>query len=226
MPIQSTSIALIQEAGQTLQQARQALEQDVQTSAHLITAAILQTAGKDLDQIFAGVKEVARLLHDLQALEGRLKDLYLNAVSISEHRVSGVSPLLGAGAGRAMDGKLSVVSEVQDVEPKSEVKTRKTSKAAKRAPVAKKAAPKKQAVVKSKPAAPVSAPKLNNEQKLLAFLKSRLNAKSFTKISGVEMRDGSGLPAGSISASLGKLTKQGVVEHKDRGFYRLVKTKA
>ena len=219
MPIQDTSIELIQQAGQALHRARQALEGDIQASAQLITAAILHSAGKDSDQVFSGVKEVARLAHDLEAVEGRLKDLYLNAVSVAEHRAQRVTPLVQGRTARVAEMVLPVLSDVEDVQAKAP--------SARKAPKPRKAI---KAPVKASPsvkAAKASATKrLGNDQKLLAFFSARLNAKAFTKVTGEEIRQGAGLPAGSVSASLGKLIKQGVLEQKDRGMYRLVKGKA
>lgn len=228
MPIQDTSIELIQQAGQTLHRARQALQGDVQASAQRITAAILQSAGKDLDSVFAGVKEVARLLHDLEALEGRLKDLYLNAVSVAGHRSPRTVPLGNAGAARAAEGVLPLVSEVQDVEPKAP-RAAARARGAGRSKAGKKTPGKTVTAARTTPAkAPQTArpERLNNDQKLLAFFKSRLNSKGFTRVTGQEIREGAEMPAGSVSASLARLIRQGLLEHKGRGTYRWVRGKA
>lgn len=85
MSIQKSTLEQVKRAGAALVDARKALADDFKGVMDQMTSAIItQPAGRDLDRQFASVKDMARLAHEMGALEERVKDILLSAMALAE----------------------------------------------------------------------------------------------------------------------------------------------
>ncbi len=139
MSIQKSTLEQVKRAGAALVDARKALADDFKGVMDQMTSAIItQPAGRDLDRQFASVKDMARLAHEMGALEERVKDILLSAMALAER--GGRS----AQASRTQSPRLlssrgvsdAVVVEVKSSTVKVNAKTKAKVKAVPKAPVA------------------------------------------------------------------------------------------
>lgn len=222
MAVQKSSIDFIQQAGAALSAAREAMANDFQMATASMTNAVLASpAGRELDSHFSSVKAIARLAHELAALDDRLKDAYFTAVALmpqSTRHIQGVADtpkMLAISSSR----EVPKTELVEDVTPKA----KPLKSAPKARPVNKpiESKPRKAPGAYEPPASNPTAGLSANEKKALTFLSKRLSKKQFGKVNGRELAEGSGLPQGSVSIALRKLTEKGALIRNEAGAFRL-----
>lgn len=128
------------------------------------------------ETVFARVRAMARLGHELVTVEAKLRNLYEQARKLSKHEPAAVVRALPNLSKNSLV-KLPQQELVDDVTDKRE-KLPRTS-------------------------AEVSTAKLtSNDQKLLSGLKASLNRTSWKRMTQSAMASASGLPSGSVEISL------------------------
>lgn len=139
MSIQKSTLEQVKRAGAALVDARKALADDFKGVMDQMTSAIItQPAGRDLDRQFASVKDMARLAHEMGALEERVKDILLSAMALAERRGNTAQPARTQSPRLLSSRGVSdaVVVEVKSSAVKVNAKTKAKVKAVPKAPVA------------------------------------------------------------------------------------------
>jgi len=212
MAIHLKTIDQIQRAGEALSTAKDALTQDVQASTAALTQVILAQAGADVDRAFAALKEAARLAHEMAALEERLKDVYLAVVALVERPQRRGRQTLEAAVVNvpALPAALGDAGDVEDAVEKPPRRARLQRRPAVKA-------------VKAVKAPRVAAPGgTANQQKVMAYLKTRLTRRGFRAVTVRDVALGSGVPLGSVGSVLRQLVAAGALQAGERSQYRLV----
>lgn len=190
--ITPATLALLQQAGAALYIARKALEQEVSAHADAVTRDIVNAPmAKETEHAVSQLRTCAQFGQELQTLDDKLASLYRDMQS--SIRQDDVMPhqRQERSAARLLLGS-SAATAVEDVVARS-----------------------------SGQSAPAGVKLSRNATTLLTWLRSNLNQHQWTHLTHQAMAHGSGLPAGSISSSLGALIKHSLVIEGDRGHYRL-----
>lgn len=110
MTIQQMTLDHVKRAEEALMSARQALGEDFKAVMERMTVQIMsQAGGLELDKHFSGVKEVARLAHEMLALEDRVKDIMASAVALMTRGAPQALTAASAASSRLMGQPSSVV---------------------------------------------------------------------------------------------------------------------
>ncbi|MBV5292863.1 MAG: hypothetical protein JZU58_10990 [Curvibacter lanceolatus] len=209
MAIASQTLSQLQAAGSAVNAAGLALQQELQAHSHaLMEQMAMQPFGPEVDGAYQQMRQVARLVHEMNSLEQQLKAIYLDAAQKVQAEVP-VLPALPSVTRRRRVQDASVVSSPELIEDAKVV----SKGEGKRKPS------KRPATVK--PSAVVDKPKLANSELLLKALKKILR-KQAKAVGHVEMAKVSGLPRGSIGASIKKLVETNKLVVESNGFFKLV----
>jgi plasmid stability protein len=241
MTVSPKTIAAIQRASHALEEARIILTQAAQQQATRVAEALSTDAfGMENDTQFEQWKSVARMSQSVQAMEEQLKLIYQAAGEIAfdsgastkvlrlpqtllASRLVDVSDVVageasGAGVGGAKRGRKP------GRKPGKVVKGAKASKASKAA----KAAPAVETGEQADTAKPVTGKtrarrdgKKSNADRVLDYLKTRLDRRSFGRVTHAEIAEGTPLPTGSVGAAVVVLKTKGLLLEGERGSYRL-----
>jgi len=215
MSLSSKNLAAIQKAGHAVYSAADAIAQTLNTQAQsTVASAASNLLGAAFDQDLARLKAMARLSHGLNAVEVQLRELYALAQKLADP-ASDVVIALPSVSKR----KLSNATAVDVVE--KPVKAGKPAKAAKVPKVAAKKASMKAKTTKPSKRTKTTGSLTANDSKLLNYLQTVLAADAWTPLTGAAMSKGSGLPYGSVGASLKKILAAGAIKAGDRGQYQL-----
>lgn len=244
MTVSPKTIAAIQRASHALEEARAVLTQAAQLQATRVAEALSTDAfGLENDTQFEQWKSVARMSQSVQAMEEQLKLIYQAAGEIAFDSGAGTKVLRlpqtllpsllvdvsdvvageasGAGAGGAKRGRKPGRKPGKLGKGAKASKVSKTAKAAKaaqaveageQAGAAQPATGKTRARRDGKPA---------NADRVLDFLKTRLDRRSFGRVTHAEIADGTPLPTGSVGAAVVVLKARGLLLEGERGSYRL-----
>ena len=208
MSISPKTLLLLQKAGENLYAARNALAQDVQQHASRVVHMVAsEPFGKDADRAYAQLRSIARMAHELQAMEEQLKTLYGSAMELAAAEPPVLVDLSDRSPRARVQPSALGVEEAQDVQIKP-VQPKQ--------PLRKKAT----ASVTAEPARPrqrLSA----NDQKVLAYLKQVLDRRSWKPLTQVAIADGAGIPKGSVGLALRRVIDAGMVREGQKGNYRL-----
>lgn len=206
MSVTPDTLSFIQQAGQSIDAARQALVEAVAQQGQVVASAVVeQPFGAVNDKLFAQWKTLARLAQEVQSIEEQFKAIYETAVGLKARDIqvlvalSHVPRQKGSARSHLVDD-----AAVKDVTVKT--------KGVKKGPKLKVAKPK---------AAASPQTLAGNHAKVLDFLKTQINRKSWKPLTHATMAKGSGIPAGSVGASLARLKKDGLIITDDKGAYRL-----
>jgi hypothetical protein len=209
MSLSPPTLSAIQQAGQTLHAARQAVFAEVQENAQQMVATVAnQPFSPESDKAYAQLRTVARLAHELKAMEAQLEVLYTSAVEM----MAPETPVLTALPGhprRSRSLSADASHNAEDTEytdavaprsarsaPSSNLKTRKASSI--------------------KPVHTSS-----NDEKVLGYLKTVLDRRSWKSMTQLTIAGGSGIPLGSVGLALRRLAAAGLLREGSKGFYRL-----
>ncbi len=210
MSVTAATLSAIQQAGQAIDVARQSLAEAVQEHAQRVMMAVAdQPFSVGNDKLFSQWKTVARLAQEVQAIEEQFKALYQTASDMAEPEAQVLKALPHAARTRATGPQgtyamdTSAAEDVQ-VKPAPAAKGPRSAKAGKAA--------RRQSAPRSRG---------GNDAKVLNFLKTTLNRKSWKRLTQSEMADGAGIPNGSIAVSVRRLTDSGTLREGEKGFYKL-----
>jgi hypothetical protein len=225
MSISSLSIQAIQLAGHALHSASQAVAAEVQSASVGVVAALAsQPFSPEADQAYSQLRSVARMAHELQALEEQLKGIYAQASEMRTTRMTVMAALPSpVNAPRAR-------SYVKHVEPEDAVDKTQAADAAVKPTVVKS----RKAVAPAKPAqeaqlengAKVSkatepSHMTSNDNKVLGYLKTVLDRRSLVELTQLAIAQGAQIPRGSIGLALLHLIDGAKVIEGRKGAYRL-----
>lgn len=212
MSVTAATLSAIQQAGQAIDAARQALALTVQDHGQQMMAAVAsQPFGVDNDKLFAHWKTVARLAQEVHAMEEQLKTVYQTAATLVAPEVTVLTALphaasrTGASRRRAQgDGESGQVEDVQ-IKPGQPARAARPSRSRARGRAT------------DAGAAALSA----NDAKVLDFLQAQLDRRSWTALSQGRIADGAGIPRGSIGVAMRRLIQARRVLQGQKGRYRL-----
>ncbi|RYF28584.1 MAG: hypothetical protein EOO33_00435 [Comamonadaceae bacterium] len=206
-----STLALLQQAGESLFSAQQAMAQEVHAGSQSVVNAVASAPfSAEADRAYAQLRTVARLSHELQAMEEQLRTAYQTASTLAQREVQVLHALpLSRATAKASRPQ---ASQAEDVVVKAAGGKRRAARAS---------APKAAARSSSSQTAQ-SSPRLStNDEKVLAYLERVLNRETSTQITQASVAQGAGIPNGSIAVALKRLQQMGRVIEGERGHYRL-----
>lgn len=208
MSIAPTTLLSLQQAGENLYAARQAFAQEIQLNASRVVGIVAsEPFSNDADRAYAQLRSIARMAHELQAMEEQLKTLYGSATEL----VAPETPVLVALSDRRTHvharPNASGVESAQDAVVK---------------PAPQKQPPKTRATLKVT-AEPVSPPQRMsaNDEKVVAYLKQVLDGRSWKTFTQTAIARGAGIPLGSVGLAMRRVIAAGIVREGQKGSYRL-----
>lgn len=202
MSLSDSTIQAIQQAGQSLNAARQAVAFDVQANASKVVSLVAsQPFSPENDAAYKKLRSAARMAHDLQTMEDQLSAIYTAASEIGEAQTPKMIALpvhVPASSVHRASGK----ADAEDViaKPPTQRKTKTPS------------------VEQTKNTKPI----IGNALKVLTYLKTVLDRRSWKPVTYATVAQEAGIPLGSIGISLKRLIEANVlVEGKNKGTFRL-----
>lgn len=199
MSISNKTLASVQRAGQSVNIAVTALEEAARTAnRELVSAMSSQPYSPQTDRIFADWKTVARISKDVEAMEQSLRDIYAqisNMVRVEPEVLQALPSYPHAAPGA------NVSPDIQDAVVKPAGRGTKPGKA--------------KAV--RRPRTPGS----TNEDKLIAYLTKALSRRKGREVTQSQMSEATGIPPGSMTATLKKIVEKKIVTEDPRGVFRL-----
>lgn len=208
MSISPKTLLLLQKAGENLYAARNALAQDVQQHASRVVHMVAsEPFGNDADRAYAQLRSIARMAHELQAMEEQLKTLYGSAMELTAAEPPVLVDLSDRSPRARVQPSALGVEEAQDVQIKPVQPKQPLRKKATASVTAELARPRQR----------LSA----NDQKVLAYLKQVLDRRSWKPLTQVAIADGAGIPKGSVGLALRRVIDAGMVREGQKGNYRL-----
>lgn len=199
MSISNKTLASVQRAGQSVNLAVTALEEAARTAnRELVSAMASQPYSSQTDRIFADWKTVARISKDVEAMEQSLRDIYAqisNMVRVEPEVLQALPsyPHTAPGA--------NVSPDIQDAVVKPAGRGSKSGKA--------------KAV--RRPRTPGS----TNEDKLIAYLTKTLSRRKGREVTQSQMSEATGIPPGSMTATLKKIVEKKIITEDPHGVFRL-----
>lgn len=199
MSISNKTLANVQRAGQSVNLAVTALEEAARTAnRELVSAMASQPYSSQTDRIFADWKTVARISKDVEAMEQSLRDIYAqisNMVRVEPEVLQALPSYPHAAPGA------NVSPDIQDAVVKPAGRGTKPGKA--------------KAV--RRPRTPGS----TNEDKLIAYLTKALSRRKGREVTQSQMSEATGIPPGSMTATLKKIVEKKIITEDPRGVFRL-----
>lgn len=215
MSVTPTTLSAIQQAGQSIDEARRALAEAVAVHAQrVMTAVAEQPFNVDNDKLFAYWKTAARLAREVQSIEEQFKTIYQTAEGLLVPETPVLTALPSAASSRKAAGPGTYGSDTS----KAEDVVVKLKPAPKKARLARgDAAPAGKPATGASPGASGLG---GNDAKLLHFLGTALNRRSWRRMPQSVMAQGSGIPLGSVSLALRRLIAGGHVTEGKNGHYK------
>lgn len=196
MLITSRTVALIQKAGQAIDGASTDLSETVHKQGRDMLTRVAQSPfGADSEQALERFRQITRLGQELLTVEQQLRAIYASATALS----------VVANEDEGLSSTHSIRATAAS--PQRGLKAAGASARPKAVP----------APAHSTAGQPLSA----NDEKLLAYLKTVLKKGAWTRLHGQAVCTGSGLPVGSVGASMRRLLAAGAVNKGARAMYRL-----
>ena len=212
MSVTPSTLSAIQQAGQSIDIARQSLVAAVNEHAQQVMAAVAeQPFSVDNDKLFANWKTLSRLAQEVNAIEEQFKTIYQTAADLVQPETAVLMALPHSvrhkASGRSSSGDTNS-SSVEDVAFKP--------RGAKRGP--------KPGMVRAERQGATSIGGLSaNDTKVLDYLKGILNRKSWTRLTQAGMASGAGIPLGSIGLALRRLIGFNQIVEGNKGRYKLAR---
>lgn len=209
MSIAPNTLLSLQQAGESLHAARQAFAQEVQQNASRVVGIVAsEPFSNDADRAYAQLRTIARMAHELQAMEEQLKTLYGSAMEL----VAPETPVLVALADRPTRSRArantSSIESAEDVVVKPGLQKK----------------PSKNRATSKVTAEPSSQPQRlsANDEKVLAYFKDVLDRRSWKTLTQAAIAQGAGIPLGSVSLAIRRVIAARAVREGQKGSYRLV----
>lgn len=205
MSLNKELLAALQKAGAAVFDADAQLKLAVKSYGERVQAAVgANPFHLGNDTLFENWKMVARLSKTVAAMEEDLNNVYQMASDLSDVEPS-LPELVTALAAPAPDAAAEMASSP----------TQDSSLAATDVKIKRK---KRAAAAKPAPASPLP----SNADKLLKHLKYVLKTKGFAPVNQTAVAKATGIPLGSMTASLKRLVAAGRLQANDAGQFRLV----
>ena len=205
----------IQKAGAAVFDADAQLKLAVKTYGDRVHAAVaLNPYHLGNDALFENWKLVARLSQTMTGMEEELRKVYQVAAELNDDEPSSATVMSVLPAPELVSPP-AVVSRAdsKDALAATDVKIKKSKVVTIR----------KSAATLRKKASPKEAVLPRNAANLLKHLGELLNAKKFTEINQTKLAQATGIPLGSMTASLKRLVAAGHVAAGPNGHYKLVR---
>lgn len=221
MSLSQSTLAAIQQAGQSLHRATEVVSSAVRDqAAHMVATVASQPFDDEGEQAFAHFKMLARLSQDLLALEERLRSLYATASDLANPAMDVVASLPSPSA-RARNN----TAEDAIVKPAPARRARASKAAAGAAAKSVGVAKTKASAPRGKKAAAAKGTKpaglTANDTKVLHYLRSVLKPGQWSTITGASVAKGAQMPLGSVGISMKKVVASGAVKQNGRSSYQL-----
>lgn len=209
MSIAPTTLLSLQQAGESLYAARQAFAQEVQHNASRVVGIVASDPfSNDADRAYTQLRTIARMAHELQAMEEQLKTMYGSAIELAAPE----TPVLVALSDRPNRSSARANASSTDSAEDVVVKPASPKKSLKK---------KVTANVTTEPANPHQRMSANDE-KVLAHLKQVLDRRSWKTFTHAAVAQGAGIPLGSVGLAIRRVIAAGTVREGQKGSYRLV----
>jgi hypothetical protein len=208
MSIAPSTLLALQQAGESLNAARQAFAQEAKLNANRLVGIVAsEPFSNDADRAYAHLRSIARMAHEMQAMEEQLKSLYGAAVDLA----SAETPMLAALSAHSSRSGAGV--------PTAGTETVEDAVAR---PARSKPAIKKKAAAKA-PAVPAERPqrKSTNDEKVLGYLQQVLDRRSWKAVTHAAVAQGAGIPLGSVGLAIRRAMAAGTLREGQKGSYRL-----
>ncbi len=206
MSVTPSTLATIQQAGQSIDVARQSLVAAVNEHAQQVMAAVSeQPFSVDNDKLFATWKTLSRMAQEVNAIEEQFKALYQSAAALVQPETAVLMSLSHSPrhkvSARSLDADNAIAQDVQIKQRALKKESRRAAPPASRKPGAK----------------TLSA----NDTQVLSYLQTVLDRRSWTRLTQAGMAAGAGIPLGSIGLALRRLISMGRVLEGAKGRYKL-----
>jgi hypothetical protein len=200
MTINMSTIAQIQKAGQAVHYASLSLERDAQALNAALQKALQQamTSASDdarTEEIFTAWKKLSKIAHDVAQMESALRDVYTACTTIPSAKAA------KKAATTAKRGKLGRQTAVTDGKSASRAKKANSRQ-----------------VVVNEP----GVPREGNEQKLMEYFGTILSTTEQKPVHHIAIVKATGIPAGSVAATIKRLARKSLLETGHRGALRLL----
>lgn len=208
MSIAPSTLLVLQQAGESLHAARNAFAQEVQSNASRVIGIVAsEPFGNEADRAYTQLRSIARMAHELQALEEQLKTMYEAAGQLMVPETPVLVALSDRGTRTHAHQSTSGTEGIEDVVAKAvpQKPTRKTKAAAK-------------ATTDTATQTQRMSP---NDQKVLAHLKQILDRRRWKTFTQAAIAQGAGIPLGSVGLAIRRVVTAGAVREGDKGSYRL-----
>ncbi len=204
MSLSPSALSAIQQAGEALHAARQAVSDAVRVKAEQMVAMVAsQPFSSESDRAYAQLRSVARTAHELQAMEEQLKTMYLSAAEMMASEM----PVLVALSDRGGLSRARYAAESHEGAEDAIVKP-----APKRRP--RKATARQDATHPPQRLSP-------NDEKVLHYLTRVLDRRSWKPMTQGVIAQGAGIPLGSVGLALRRVVAAGALREGNKGSYRL-----
>ncbi len=208
MSIAPSTLLALQQAGESLHAARNAFAQEVQSNASRVIGIVAsEPFGNEADRAYTQLRSIARMAHELQAVEEQLKTMYEAAGQLMVPETPVLVALSDHGTRTYPHQRASGTESAEDVVVKA---------------VPQKPARKTKAVAKATTNTAIRAQRMSsNDQKVLAHLKQILDRRSWKTFTQAAIAQGAGIPLGSVGLAIRRVVAAGAVREGDKGSYRL-----
>lgn len=199
-----STLSLLQQAGESLYAAQQAMAQEVQSGAQSVVDTVASLPfSAEADRAYAQLRTVARLSHELQAIEEQLRTAYQTAASLAQNDLQLLqalplrrSPQISPGQQAQAEDAVVKPTPVKGVRASSKTKTQSSG------------VPKAQSLS-------------SNDEKVLTYLERELTRSAWSQMTQASIAEGAGIPKGSIAVAISRLKQIGRLKEGTRGHYRL-----
>lgn len=200
MSIKMSTIAQIQKAGQAVHDASLSLGRDAQAANESLQKALQQAMQSKRDdaqteRIFTQWKTLARVAQEVAQMEVALRELYVACTALSSGKE--VAPPSAGKKGKAATSPAPVADAKAMQKPKRKV-----------------GRPRKVDVP--------GVPREGNEQKLMEYFGAILSTTELKPVHHMDIKKATGIPSGSIAATIKRLANKNLLETGRRGALRLI----
>ncbi|GKT18629.1 hypothetical protein AVHY2522_19545 [Acidovorax sp. SUPP2522] len=201
-----STLSLLQQAGESLYAAQQAMAQEVQSGAQSVVNTVASLPfSAEADRAYAQLRTVARLSHELQAIEEQLRTAYQTAASLAQNDLQLLqalplrrSPQISPGQQAQAEDAVVKPTPVKGVRASSKTKTKTQSSGV-----------------------PNAQSLSSNDDKVLTYLERVLTRSAWSQMTQASIAEGAGIPKGSIAVAIHRLKQMGRLKEGARGQYRL-----
>jgi hypothetical protein len=213
--ITNANLTALQKAGSTLHDAKVSLDQALDVASRAFVLAIAHSPfGPESDKAISNLRAISQMSKELHVMEEKLVDLYKSASQLTTKSddvlLALPLPIQAAMSKRKQNPVSAQENDFTDVVEKT-APAPKTTKL--------KVTSKPEKVKLSKAAKPLR--ETANDAKVTRFLKTILNRKSWVSVSHAQVRDGAGIPLGSVGSALNRATAKGLILDNANGDLKL-----